>query len=451
MRTRLAIHDLSAPQAARAVDVGTAEGIRAPVSRKLPWWIVPHRLMAFLIVPLFCILFMIPEVLSDDATHVRFKLYFDGTAFALGGIFLLTLCAFAWLFFLANDRYGANRRSEPDPAYPFAIAEAAALLTLAAYFLAFRGFIVNPGAALSLFVGADGSFLGHTVAPKIAGVTSLTQLGVVFATLVMTWRFVYGQVVPRRHWVYLIVILAFTVFRSFAWTERLSLIEFAAPIAVIAFGHVIRPSSGLRKVVVVGLPFFGVVAVFVLFGITEYFRSWITFYGKEGGNSFVEFVVRRVLGYYYTSLNNGAGLLRLTQWPDYTFIHTAHWLHQFPLGIGTVLSDSLGRPASDGFLLRYADPEFSNPSGVFTAILDLGVGGALWYAAIWGGLLGYWSVDFARGRGLGVLMFPVTFISLPEIFRFLYLGNSRAFLIVVAMLMIHLVIRGRAVRGRRRV
>jgi hypothetical protein len=313
-----------------------------------------------------------------------------------------------------------------------------ALATIVAYAIAFRGFLVNPVSVIAVFSGAG--YSGHSVAPKIAGVTTLTQLGCVFVTVVLVWSWVHRAVLPMRFWLYFWLIIALTAFRTFAWTERLALIEVLAPLLVVGFAYRWRPSNGFQRVLVLALPILALGGAALVFGLTEYFRSW-TDYERASGQSLVEFTLRRLLGYYYTALNNGAGLLLLSDWPNWSFSATGHWLRQFPFGIGAVFSYFVGEPTYSGFLTRYADPEFTNPSGVFSAFSDLGIAGAAWYAAIWGAALGYWHADFERGRGLGLLMYPVVFISLPESLRFLYLSNSRAFLVVAGTVVVYLVVR----------
>jgi len=52
-------------------------------------------------------------------------------------------------------------------------------------------------------------------------------------------------------------------------------------------------------------PALGYSALLVVFGISEYFRSWVNFYADRD-MSFWGFVSNRLLGYYVTALNNGA-------------------------------------------------------------------------------------------------------------------------------------------------
>ena len=426
---------------------GSPVGLERPRAQDI-WWLRPQALVAFGILPVFSLLYLLPHLLGQDATGVRFRVYFDRTAFILGVGFFCVLASTATLFHHLNVRLGpavAGSQEGSVPRLPMAAIDVTALLTLFAYFLAFRGFVTSPGSVLAVFQGSG--FSGHSLAPKIAGVTTLTQLGCVFITSALVWAWVYRVSLPKRVPVYFALIASLTVFRAFMWTERLALIEFVTPIVVVGAAYRVRPRTGFGQGVLGLFPLLAVGAALVVFAATEYFRSWVSHYQQASGLTFWEFVARRFLGYYYTSLNNGAGILALSDWPDWSFSSTAHWLRQFPFGVGTIFTHFVGDSEYFSFLVRYADPEFTNASGVFSAFGDLGIGGAAWYAAAWGAVLGYWYADFIKGRGLGVLMYPVAFVSLPESLRLLYLSNSRAFPILLGTAVLYLIVRTLHSRG----
>ena len=85
-------------------------------------------------------------------------------------------------------------------------------------------------------------------------------------------------------------------------------------------------------------PFVGVVGLVIFFGATEYLRSWGTYY-QYHSRGFLEFVVTRVTTYYFTALNNGAGLLAMLDWPTWQFEHMLVWLHKFPFGVGSIFRE----------------------------------------------------------------------------------------------------------------
>jgi len=147
--------------------------------------------------------------------------------------------------------------------------------------------------------------------------------------------------------------------------------------------------------------------------------------------------------YYYTSLNNGAALLAMQDWPTWRFEYTLLWLHKAPLSIGTAFSDWINvrflQP--EDLLTRYLDIEFNNPSGLYAVVSDLGLPlGVAYFAgvALVGGLL---FRSYGAGRLGGALAYPMFFLSFLEVFRYPYLGQPRAFTwvlgIFAALLIVH--------------
>jgi hypothetical protein len=112
------------------------------------------------------------------------------------------------------------------------------------------------------------------------------------------------------------------------------------------------------------------------------------------------------------------------------------WLHRFPLMVGASVSYVLDTKSYEyeAFLTRYADPEFNNPSGIFTVFLDVGIAGGLAVAAVIGILSGALYNSMRQGGSLGSILYPLFCIQFIELFRYLYLGNQRALPAVVAIL-----------------
>jgi hypothetical protein len=142
------------------------------------------------------------------------------------------------------------------------------------------------------------------------------------------------------------------------------------------------------------------------------------------------------VSYYYTSLNNGAGMLSTADWPDATFQHVLLWLHKFPLGIGLSFSDLVGlneynmdsppTAATREFLQRYGDPEFNTPSSFLAVTFDLGVAGALLYFFISMFIGGVLYARYLKGDLVSVVLYPSVLVALFETFRYPYWGTSRA-------------------------
>jgi hypothetical protein len=263
--------------------------------------------------------------------------------------------------------------------------------------------------------------------PTIAGITTATQFGIAYVIFYLNHRWVLRlPFASLRYSIYFWIIVGLAVFRVFGWAERLALIELVVPIAVIAVAYRFRASGPVWRGVVRALPLLGIAFLLLFFAGTEYVRSWSAYYQFER-QSYSEFVISRVATYYYTALNNGAGMLEILEWPRWEFRHTLAWLHRFPLLVGPIFGFLIDvRPQMD-FLSSYADPEFNNYSGVFTVFFDLGVAGALIYAFVWGGLMATLYRGFATARGLGFILYPGLYISALEMLRLPYLGESRVF------------------------
>ena len=239
-----------------------------------------------------------------------------------------------------------------------------ALLTIAAYLLWFRAIFTSPKALLSVIRG-DGEFGNIRVNSRtIGGVTTLTQCGIAYIILYLDR--VCGHNRPLPHWRfagYMGAIIALSLFRAYAWAERLALIELMVPIGLLFFCYRASNSYAIVRILRVAGPIIGVFALIGFFGMMEFFRSWSAYYA-DVEESFWGFVMKRFLAYYYTALNNGAGLLLTTNWPTYDMLHVLSWIYRFPAMIGPIFRYAFEVHGQDGdFLERYADPEFNNMSG----------------------------------------------------------------------------------------
>jgi oligosaccharide repeat unit polymerase len=271
------------------------------------------------------------------------------------------------------------------------------------------------------------------------GVTSFTQLGVIYVVcyLITTVRARTRTSAPVR-WLFGVLLFLITL-RVYVSSERLALIETAVPAAVIGLRYYEPAQPTARWVVrlIRGYgPFLAIPALFVFFGATEFVRSWST-YSQTQDISMVDFMISRVATYYYTALNNGAGMLATTEWPDYNMLHILEWLYKLPFGIGQYLRLGMGsndRP-SDVFLARFADPEFNNMSGIFPIFYDVGITGGLLYFTLLGFVIGVAYYESSAGHPLGSILFPSMLVACTELLRISYLNESRSFLIVLGAML----------------
>jgi hypothetical protein len=138
-------------------------------------------------------------------------------------------------------------------------------------------------------------------------------------------------------------------------------------------------------------------------------------------------------------------MLMAYDWHSGEYKYVLGWLNRFPFSIGAIFRFVIGVRPTENYLARYADPEFNNPSGVFTPFFDLGLIGGFLFAAATGLLCGYCYRSMVTGRGIGVVLYPLLFIALVETFRVLYIGESRVFPTFVALILAHLLFRERAI------
>jgi hypothetical protein len=179
-------------------------------------------------------------------------------------------------------------------------------------------------------------------------------------------------------------------------------------------------------------PLIAAVVVAALFGLAEYYRSWLNFY-SESEESFIEFGATRLALYYATALNNGAGFWAYLDDPVGPYL-TAMWYWQFPLAIGQETVARLLDLQLDEFqyyLYRLAQPEFNNPSGLYSVFVDYGFVGGLIVWSVLGAISGRLYRSFIKHRPSGLLLYPVWYIGIIELLRVFSWGSTRYFPVLV--------------------
>jgi hypothetical protein len=130
-------------------------------------------------------------------------------------------------------------------------------------------------------------------------------------------------------------------------------------------------------------------------------------------------------------MNNSAYLLKTWQFPSILPVFTFEWLLKFP-GLTLIM------PGMQGFSLqvdeyRFAlfssglNPEFNNPGGMLSPLIDYGMWGGMIFWLLTGLLFGRLYRSFRQGRPLGLLLYPFCLLSLLELPRVLYWTLGRAF------------------------
>jgi hypothetical protein len=406
---------------------------RAMLAERQIWWLNPWKLVVFVIIPAYTFGYVAPQLLGPEVVVVRFRIFFGATYFWLGLAFLATLAL--WAFFAEKLEVGYPSGPVKEPVVvKDGYMDFLALVTIGAYGLWFHGFVMHPEDLLNVLRGSSGAVYDLRLNYQtISGVTTASQFGIAYAALYA--HRVWIARVPFHHIRFKFYILAITglaAFRAYGWAERLALIEELLPLVTVYLLYRARLDRNWKRTLVFFAPLFGVLLLLAYFATSEYFRSWLTHYRSQH-IGFAEFVVSRVLTYYYTALNNGAMLLANREWPSWDFGYVLQWLHRFPLLVGPIFRSITGYRGA-GYLLRdYGDPEFNNMSGIFTVFYDVGIGGALVFAAVWGVFLGWTYVGLVKGRGVGAILYPVCYVSLLEVMRILYLCESRALPFLVAI------------------
>lgn len=398
--------------------------------RVMPWWVDPFNVCVFFIIPVYCVVCAIPVLFGERAVVVRFRDYLDGPYFLLGLLYLVVFANAA----LIGRVLRSKAHDDPRPGLSFSpwFLEAVALLAIVAYLVWFYPIFLHPFGFAKQLLGLPGSagFSRASFSPIIA-VTSLVQLGVPYVVLFLVQKWNGGRQLSVRFTIYFFALLGLSLLRVFGWAERLALLELLVPIGLLFLAFQWQTRSRVLLAAISAAPYLGIAILVVYFGATEFSRSWTTHY-QFTGQSYGQFILARMATYYYTALNNGIGMLKLLEWPSWTFDYTLRWLHKFPGLIGAIFSYVVGRSAAGDFLDRYADPEFNNPSGIFPIFFDLGLAGGFVYGAVMGGFMGWLYGAFRRRQGVGVVLYPVVFIGIIEILRTPYFGDSRAFVPIVA-------------------
>lgn len=300
------------------------------------------------------------------------------------------------------------------------------------------GLAIQRGITMSTVIGIIAGEKGamyearFTYLPTVGGITTLTQFGTaaMIVSAILVCR--YGWRIVRTK---LIVLTGLAFLRALVNSERFALIELFVPFAVVwiafrLFGSTTL-SQRLRGLLHL-VPVLGAGTLVVVFTTFEYFRSWTNYYAGRDMTLW-EFGATRLLGYYVTSLNNGAYLLNRLD-PLNAPYFTLHFLWGFPL-TSPLMQRFFSSPLLDTdakwfyfpFLESEANVEFNNADGQLFPLMDFGISGGLIYWLLLGLICGCLYELYRRRRLLGLLVYPVAYLGLLEMPLALYWGEGRAF------------------------
>lgn len=307
----------------------------------------------------------------------------------------------------------------------FGWVELTALLGLLGYMVWFWRLLVDPQPLIDIFTGKSTTVRG--IISTIPGLTTLSQLGVVFSIFYAYNRFFARIAMPTRFNAYLGMLFILTLIRSFAWNERLALVEFLAPLILLYISG--RKFGGFARIFLVFAPFLGLILLVLFFGLFEAFRSWQA-YTEISDGGLLAYSVFRLLAYYFTAVNNGIGYWTLLEAPSLKFEYVLSWAYLFPIG-GNHLSDALNvnYDTYRQFLVTYLNPEFTNATGIFPIFWDFGITLGLVYAFTLGLIIGALFISYRYGGRWG-LLYPTAYFALIEMLRITYLHETRVLPII---------------------
>lgn len=401
------------------------------VFRKV-WWLNPSYIVAVFLIPIYLLLW-VAGVYTDGAVSSAKSIYFFHGEYAFLGLLSLL---FMYIGTLSPIRY--KKRSSDKARNTILILNTNILtllgyISIIGYIYWFKDIILNPGLLISQIQNSAYISVRGTI-ERSAGIASFAQLGLVYLMFFIYQSLLDKSKLTKIHYLLLYAIIIFIVLRVFLWSERLALIEAMVAIIFIwvSYGSIKR--AFLEKL----LPFFpliGGTVVLLFFGLGEFFRSWSSFYVNQS-LGFWEFIFQRLVNYYFEALNTGTGMLTTQAWPTYDFSYILAWLHKLPF-IGNLFSFSIGAESglTSYYLNRYGDPEFNSPSGVFAVFLDIGIGAGLLFFFLIGVTSRYFYSLLENAvyfYGLFYYLFLMLFF---ELFRYLYIGESRTFMVVLGFLL----------------
>lgn len=396
------------------------------------WWYKPYVLAPTVTLPFLGVGALLP---TEWYAAAGTRKYLDLEAFTIGFVALFCYSLAAW--FSARSYSSSPRRhlahlQVSEHAYR-KVMHLVLFVTIAAYLIWFGPLSNRLDLVLSLFKGERGAI--HAIkeyAEKSPGITSFTNLGPLYGMLYALYPTVTGYERRPRDRMFFLVFIFFAVLRVFFSAERVALIDIVIPFAVILLGTTYR-----HRIFINALPFTAIGALSLLFGVGEYFRSWVNFYMYRY-DSFWYFIFDRMFEYYVTALNNGAGIGKVLGPLGLPFF-TATWFWKFPIDIHSGGMPGLFRIdflIYDRFLEAYADPEMNNPSGLFSPINDFGVffGIVLWSAFGW--IAGRLYHSFQCNSIYGLLFYPVWIVAIIEIPRLFYCGLPKTFVLLTTTAMV---------------
>ena len=391
------------------------------------WWLEPIRLILFVVLPIF---------LAMATYGPSGFLYFgnsvnniDSYTIGLGVASILAFSAGALAVTLFT-KPSSSERTGIDLARGTNVLRVIGVVAIVAHLILLGPLISEPDIIVDLFSGsASAIYQVRETWAKIPGITSFTQVGVVFASVFAALRIDPDYRMPMDVRIIFLGVAGCVLFRALVGAERLALIEFAIPLFLASLAFRWRPSL-LRTLT----PLWAIIGLCIIFSFAEFFRSW-QYYKHLGYESYLSFGLLRLFGYISTSINNAAGIL-LHFDPIGHPAFTVNWFYKFPLW--PLLGIEIGQTVTivDQYLLRFASPEFNNVSGLYLPFIDYGLSLGLLFMAAVGALSETLYQRFVQRHPIGLIIYPTWYVGILDLVRLFYWGEPRYFPVFVSALFV---------------
>lgn len=406
---------------------------------RVPWWAHPAWALVALTGGTGLVAVLLPDATYQEQWHT--SKYLDANMTQVLAL-LFTVCLLA-LVIAALPTTGARATTITFTTRQLAYLRSAGRILLA---LSLMGYALWVGIAVLNGVGfgdleavlerSSGAIGGlKSMARPVAGLTTLTQCG----PLAVAVGAILRRLGEGGRWYWSLFPLA--AVRTLFYAERLALMEVAIPALIIAAVTVAPNRRGTTRMFTQVAPVLAGPAVWLLFAVSEYMRSWI-YYQQGASQPFLAWVSVRFVGYYATAFNNSAMYAANFPTGQAAPVYVLAFLFNAPL-IDTIVSPGLidGMTPSDWWWDirdRFGNVEFNNSGSFLCSFGELGIAGALVYWVVFGAVFGRIYNGLRHGSLPALLGHSCLFVAILELPRFIYVAEGRSFPVVVALIIISL-------------
>ena len=303
------------------------------LARELPWWTRPSAAQPAVRLA-HCACSDLGRGSDLSGLEVRSRNYLSAPYIALYVGLVLVSAVGAWLG--ENVRQRALLQSPVQHLVRAAIW--VGVLVLATYLFWYRSLMFDPALLISVLMGGEKP--ERTDIGTVTGITSLVNLAPVFFCLAGYLLFV-RRTRDRTLVALTIVLLLFTFFRAYIWSERLAVAEAVIPLALALLGNASAEAASARAQIVMAPRTLCCAAsripVLRPGGILP---ELVLLRGPHGVLGFRVRPVRELLLHVPQQWCRHAGDHRGLA--DMDVRAGAAWLHSFPLGIGPWFSETVG-------------------------------------------------------------------------------------------------------------